>query len=59
MIEHWKVVPVMDRIYTLDDAAKAVCHLHEGHSRGKTVIDLTRTRGRPSTGRLARVELRG
>lgn len=59
MIEHWKVVPVMDRIYTLDDAAKAVCHLHEGHSRGKTVIDLTRTRGRPSTGRLTRAELRG
>ncbi len=59
MIEHWKVVPVVDRIYALDDTPLAMRHLFEGHARGKTVIDVTRTKEKPSTGELAQAEFRG
>lgn len=40
MIEHWKVVPVVDRIYALEDVTDAMRYLEEGHARGKVVIDV-------------------
>lgn len=40
MIEHWKVVPVVDRIYAMDRIVDAIRYLQEGHVRGKVVIDM-------------------
>lgn len=40
MIEHWKVVPVVDRIYTLDGVPEAIRYLQEGHVRGKVVVNV-------------------
>ena len=40
LIEAGKVTPVIDRIYPLDDAPKALSDADEGHGRGKTVITI-------------------
>ncbi len=40
MIEHWKVVPVVDRVYPLDGLPDALRYLQGGHVRGKVVIDM-------------------
>jgi NADPH:quinone reductase-like Zn-dependent oxidoreductase len=39
-VEAGKLTPVVDRTYPLDQAADAVRHLAEGHSRGRTVLTL-------------------
>jgi len=38
LLEAGKVIPVIDRRYTLDEAAEALRYLGEGHARGKVVI---------------------
>ena len=38
LLEAGKVVPVIDRRYTLSEAAEALRYLGEGHARGKVVI---------------------
>jgi len=38
LIEDGKVVPVIDRHYTLGEVAEAIRYLEEGHARGKVVI---------------------
>ena len=38
ILEAGKVVPVIDRRYTLSEAAEALRYLGEGHARGKVVI---------------------
>ena len=40
LIEAGKVKPVIDRRYTLSEAAEALRYLGEGHARGKVVITL-------------------
>jgi len=35
-----KVKPVIDRCYSLNEAAEAIRYLEEGHARGKVVIDV-------------------
>lgn len=44
MIEHWKVVPVVDRVYPLVGVPDAMRYLQEGHVRGKVVIDVASVR---------------
>ena len=41
LIEAGKVKPVIDRRYTLSEAAEAVRYLGEGHARGKVVITVS------------------
>jgi NADPH:quinone reductase-like Zn-dependent oxidoreductase len=38
LLEAGKVVPVIDRRYTLSDTAEAVRYLEEGHAQGKVVL---------------------
>jgi len=38
LLESGKVVPVIDRRYTLSDVPEALRYLEEGHARGKVVI---------------------
>ena len=38
LLEDGKVVPVIDRYYTLGEVAEAIGYLEEGHARGKVVI---------------------
>jgi NADPH:quinone reductase-like Zn-dependent oxidoreductase len=38
LLEAGKIVPVIDRCYTLSEAAEALRYLGEGHARGKVVI---------------------
>ena len=38
LLEAGKVVPVIDRSYTLRDTAEAIRYLEQGHARGKVVI---------------------
>jgi len=40
LIESGKVTPVMDRTYSLSEAALAIGHVGEGHARGKTAISM-------------------
>lgn len=40
LLEAGKVVPVIDRRYTLSEAAEALRYFGEGHARGKVVITL-------------------
>jgi NADPH:quinone reductase-like Zn-dependent oxidoreductase len=40
LIVNGKLKPVIDKIYTLSEAAAAVRHVEEGHARGKVVITL-------------------
>jgi NADPH:quinone reductase-like Zn-dependent oxidoreductase len=40
-----KVTPVIDRRYSLSEAAEAVSYLEEGHARGKVIIDLVPAHG--------------
>ena len=46
MIEHWKIVPVVDRIYPLDAVTDAMRYLQRGHVRGKIVINMATARDR-------------
>src|SRR6267142_1473999 len=39
-----KVTPVIDRRYSLSEAAEAVLYLEEGHARGKVIIDFVPAR---------------
>ena len=36
--EAGKVIPVMDRRYTLSETAEALRYLGEGHAKGKVII---------------------
>jgi NADPH:quinone reductase-like Zn-dependent oxidoreductase len=38
LIEAGKVVPVIDRTYSLSEVPEAIRYLEEGHARGKVVI---------------------
>jgi NADPH:quinone reductase-like Zn-dependent oxidoreductase len=38
LLESGKIVPVIDRTYTLKDVPEAIRYLEEGHARGKVVI---------------------
>ena len=38
LLEDGKVVPVIDRRYTLREVPEAIRYLEEGHARGKVVI---------------------
>jgi NADPH:quinone reductase-like Zn-dependent oxidoreductase len=38
LLEAGKVVPVIDKRYSLSEAAEALRYLGEGHARGKVVI---------------------
>jgi NADPH:quinone reductase-like Zn-dependent oxidoreductase len=40
LLETGKVVPVIDRRYTLSEVAEALRYLGEGHAKGKIVITL-------------------
>ncbi len=40
LIELGQLVPVVDRRYSLDDAAAAVAYVEAGHARGKVVVDI-------------------
>jgi NADPH:quinone reductase-like Zn-dependent oxidoreductase len=40
LMEQGKVVPVIDRRYTLNETADAIRYLEEGHARGKVVITM-------------------
>ena len=40
LLESGKVVPVIDRSYSLSDAAEALAHLGQGHAQGKVIITL-------------------
>jgi NADPH:quinone reductase-like Zn-dependent oxidoreductase len=40
LIETKKVMPVIDRCYTLDEVPEAIRYLEEGHARGKVIINL-------------------
>jgi NADPH:quinone reductase-like Zn-dependent oxidoreductase len=41
LIAQGKVTPVIDRRYSLSEAAEAVRYVEEGHARGKVIIDFT------------------
>ena len=38
LLETGKVVPVIDRSYSLSEVAEAIRYLEEGHAQGKVVI---------------------
>jgi len=38
LLKAGKVTPVIDRCYSLNEAAEAIRYLEEGHARGKVVI---------------------
>jgi NADPH:quinone reductase-like Zn-dependent oxidoreductase len=38
MVESGLVKPVMDRMFSLDEAADALAYQSEGHARGKSVV---------------------
>jgi len=40
LIEAGKVIPVIDKIYRLDESPKALAYVGEGHARGKVVVVL-------------------
>jgi NADPH:quinone reductase-like Zn-dependent oxidoreductase len=40
LLEAGKVVPVIDRSYTLSNVAQAISYLEEGHAQGKVVINI-------------------
>jgi NADPH:quinone reductase-like Zn-dependent oxidoreductase len=40
LMEEGKIVPVIDRRFTLGETAKAIEYLEEGHTRGKVVITM-------------------
>jgi NADPH:quinone reductase-like Zn-dependent oxidoreductase len=40
LIEAGKITPAIDRAYPLNDAAKAIRYVEEGHARGKVVITI-------------------
>jgi NADPH:quinone reductase-like Zn-dependent oxidoreductase len=40
LLERGKVVPVIDRQYSLSDTPQAIRYVEEGHARGKVVITI-------------------
>jgi NADPH:quinone reductase-like Zn-dependent oxidoreductase len=38
LVQRGKVIPVVDRIYSLAETVEAVRHVESGHVRGKVVI---------------------
>jgi len=45
LLEEGKVVPVIDRTYSLKDAPEAIRYLETGHARGKVVISVGHNNG--------------
>ena len=45
LIEAGKVSPVIDRVYPLAEAAKAIRHVEDGHARGKVAITVNAAGG--------------
>src|SRR5712692_3451436 len=48
LLETKKVVPVIDRRYSLDETAQAISYLIEGHARGKIIITVDHNNDKPS-----------
>ncbi len=46
-----KVTPVIDRRYSLSEAAEAVSYVEEGHARGKVIIDFAPPREQSTAAR--------
>jgi len=44
LMKSGKVTPVIDRCYSLSDAAEAIRYLEEGHARGKVIVTLEEKR---------------
>jgi NADPH:quinone reductase-like Zn-dependent oxidoreductase len=40
LIDSGQVTPVIDKTFPLDEAPAAVQYLHDGHARGKVVVDV-------------------
>ena len=40
LLENGSLAPVIDRSYPLEEAAKAIGYLGEGHAKGKVVINI-------------------
>ncbi len=40
LLEAGKIVPVIDRRYSLSETPEAIAYLEKGHARGKVVITL-------------------
>src|SRR5438309_1540666 len=49
LMESGKVVPVIDRRYSLGETAQAVRYFEEGHTRGKIVITVDHTDSKPTS----------
>src|SRR3989449_3066920 len=48
LIEHGKIMPVLDRRYALTETAQALRYFEEGHTRGKIVITVDHSNDKPS-----------
>ena len=48
LIEHGKIMPVLDRCYALTETAQALRYFEEGHTRGKIVITVDHGNDKPS-----------
>ncbi len=53
LLNSGKIVPVIDRRYSLPEAAEALQYLGEGHARGKVVITMNRDNHAQKTSRCA------
>ena len=51
LMESGKIVPVIDRRYSLGETAQAVKYFEEGHTRGKIVITVDHTDSKPTSAR--------
>jgi len=49
LMESGKIVPVIDRRYSLGETAQAVRYFEEGHTRGKIVITVDHTDSKPTS----------
>ena len=49
LMESGKIVPVIDRRYSLGETAQAVKYFEEGHTRGKIVITVDHTDSKPTS----------
>jgi NADPH:quinone reductase-like Zn-dependent oxidoreductase len=47
LVETGQVTPVIDKTYPLREVAAAIRYMQAGHARGKVVISIDRTEGRP------------
>ena len=55
LLEARKIVPVIDRRYTLSEVAEAIRYIGEGHAQGKVVINVADCERHPPSVRLSKV----